>query len=386
MKAAILKILQLQEEGVINQEQAAELLAALADQAREKDGAAGTGSAPSEGAPGPRGDSPPGPAACGTGGGFNATATLHDMVDAAIGVGATVGRAATVLGGELVHMVHRDEGGNTVTLSKVDGPSGDAYTFRGNTFNVSKVSHMVFNQAQVTDNAVNASKVAHLLITRGRFSQCTVAGSSISHVTIEGTATDALAPQVGAGEAGARWVPPTGLQAVTFNATKFSRVSLAGGSVVESTTFQAAAVKQWSLTEGAAIRNSKFNDSSISEVTLQQASLQNVTVERSALQVVSLRGVTLENTVISATRGHSITLAGGAWKGVRIGRQMGGKESWLEEARFENCTLTDCEFTGCTFRRTTLRGVTLAGKTVRNVDFTGMVIESEEAFRQAAGV
>ena len=383
MKAAILKILQLQDEGKITKEQAAELLAALADQAREKDGAAGTASAPSEGAPGPRGDS-----TCGTQGGFNATAALHDMVDAAIGVGATVGRAATVLGGELVNMVHRDEGGNSVTLSKVDAPAGDAYTFRGNTFNVSKVSHLVFNKSQVTDNSVNASKVAHLSITNGRFNQCTIAGSSLSHVTIEGTATDALAPQGGAegAAAGARWVPPTGLQAVTFNATKFTRVMLAGGSGLEATAFQAAAVKEWSLTEGSAIRNSKFNDSSVSDVTLQRASLENVTVERSALQVLALRDVTLDNTVISAARGHMITLAGGAWKNVRIGRQMPGKECVLEESRFENCTLTDCEFSGCTFRRTTLRGLTLAGKTVRNVDFTGMVIESEEAFRQAAGV
>ncbi len=59
MKAAILKILEMQEEGKITKEQAAELLAVLADQAREKNGAAkgvDTQSAPSEGAPGPRGD------------------------------------------------------------------------------------------------------------------------------------------------------------------------------------------------------------------------------------------------------------------------------------------------------------------------------------------
>src|SRR5438477_11208641 len=118
MKAAILKILQLQEEGKLTKEQAAELLTVLADQARERDGAASgshTQSAPSEGAPGPRGDSGCGPGG-GGGGGFNPTAALHDMVDAAIGVGATVGRAATVLGGELANMVHRSDAGNSVTL------------------------------------------------------------------------------------------------------------------------------------------------------------------------------------------------------------------------------------------------------------------------------
>lgn len=380
MKAAILKILELQAEGKISKEQAAELLAVLADQAREKNGAATgteTHSAPSEGAPGPRGDST---------GGFNATAALHDMVDAAIGVGATVGRAATVLGGELANMVHRAEGGNSVTLSKVDEPSGDAFTFRGNTFNVSRVSHLVFNQAQVHDNVINASKMAHLSVTRGRFSQCTVAGSSMSHVAIEGLASDALATEVAEGGKERQGVPPTGLHAVTFNASKFTRVSLAGGSVLEATAFQAAAVKQWSLTENSAIRNSKFNNANLADVTLQRASLQNVTVERSGLQVLALRDVTLEDVLVSGAGGHSITVAGGTWKNVKIWRQMGGNDCLLEESRFENCTLTNCEFSGCTFRRTTLRGLNLTGITVRNVDFTGMVLETDEAFRQAAGM
>ena len=61
---------------------------------------------------------------------------------------------------------------------------------------------------------------------------------------------------------------------------------------------------------------------------------------------------------------------------------MGGRECLLSEARFENCTLTGCEFTGCTFRRTTFRGLKLAGITLRNVDFTGLTIETEEEFRR----
>jgi uncharacterized protein YjbI with pentapeptide repeats len=390
MKAAILKILQLQEEGKLTKEQAAELLTVLADQARERDGAAtGAQSAPSEGAPGPRGDSGCW-GAIPKSSSFNATAALHDMVDAAVGVGATVGRAATVLGGELANMVHRQEAGNAVTLSKVEAPAGEAFTFRGNTFNVSKVSHLDFNQAQFTGNVVNASKMAHLSITNGRFVQCTLAGSSVSHVTIEGLATEALAaggdaPAEGAAAAG-EGVPATGMQAVTFNGSKFARVTLAAGSVLEATAFQAAAVKEWTLADGSSIRDSKFNDSNLGGLSMERAHFQAVTVERSHVQTLTARDVTLENTLISGARGFDVTLAGGAWKDVRICRQMGGNENVLEETRFENCALTGCEFAGCTFRRTTLRGVNLSGITVRNVDFTGRVMESAEAFRQAAGI
>jgi hypothetical protein len=57
MKAEILKILEMQNDGKLTKDQAAELLAILADQAREKyDGATGTQGAPSrDAAPGPRG-------------------------------------------------------------------------------------------------------------------------------------------------------------------------------------------------------------------------------------------------------------------------------------------------------------------------------------------
>src|SRR5438270_469888 len=48
-----------------------------------------------------------------------AASSLHDLVDTAMGVGTTVGRAATVIGTELVNKMHREEAGNSFTLSTV---------------------------------------------------------------------------------------------------------------------------------------------------------------------------------------------------------------------------------------------------------------------------
>jgi uncharacterized protein YjbI with pentapeptide repeats len=412
MKAEILKILQLQEEGKLTREQAAELLAIIADQAREKatetaspsSGSPGTDSpqVPSTGqggAPGPRGEGP------GKDRGFAAqsAAAIHGLVDTAIGVGATIGRAATVVGGEVASMVHREEGGNFVTLSKVDAPRGENYTFRGNTINVSKISNLILHEAQVNGNTINASKVANLDITCGRFSQCNVSGSSVSNVSITGPETTELAPaQTGAGTeasaadgavggGAATAAAPTslaGIRALTFNASKFSRVRVEGASVLETSTIQAAVVKDWSL-KVSTLRDSKINDAQVSGLALEQADVKELMIERSHIQGVKVNSATLEKVTLSGVRAADVKFAGGTWKDVKFAREsaaLGGRESLLHETAFENCDLTGCAFTGCTFRRTMLRNLKLSGLCVRNVDFTGMTLENEADFRRAAGI
>ena len=383
MKAEILKILQLQEEGKLTRDQAAELLAILADQAREKTGeTAPPPKVPSEGtggAPGPRGGSDSGSFAA------SSSAAIHGLVDTAIGVGSTIGRVASVFGGEVVNMVHRDEGGNSVTLSKVDAPAGEAYAFNANTINVSKISNLTLHQAEVTGNTVNASKIAHLDITRGRFTQCNVSGSSLSNVTIAGPLPSETAALTTPGGEG---VPTAGIRGVTFNASKFSRIHLLGASALEVSTIQAAAVKDWTLT-GSTLRESKMNDANVAGLALEQSAVTGLMIERAHVQGLKATGATLEQVTLSGLRVSDLKITGGTWNDVKIRREaasIGGRDCLISETTFDNCTLTGCEFAGCTFRRTTLRNLKLAGLAVRNVDFTGLTLESEEAFRRAAGL
>ncbi len=378
MKTHILKILQMQQEGKLTQDQAAELLAVLADQARDKDGASAQ-HAPQGEAPGPRGE-----ASKGTGGkgAFNASAAFHGLVDTAIGVGTTVGRAASVWGTEFLHMVHRDEGGNSVTLSKVDSPHGDGFSFRDNTINVSRVAALNFSQAQVAGNTINASRVAHLAVMRGRFVQSTISGSSLSHLTIDGPA-EALAA---AGEE----VVPTGIRATTINASKFARVRLAGSSTLETSTIQATAAKDWVFSEKSSLKDSRINDSHVAGLSLERSTLASLAIERCHVQSFVCRDLALESVSFSGLRISDLTLVGGSLKRVKFHREsanpMGGRESMMHESTFENCTLTDCEFAGCTFRRTTFRNLALTGISVRNIDFTALKIETDADFRKAAGI
>ena len=119
MKDQILKILQMQEEGKLTRNQAAEILAVLADGAREKNE-----QSPPRGVPRPEGEGCCGASGAGGGGAFK------DFGDKVSVMGTKGGHSAPVWGGELMNTVLRDEGGNSVTLSKMEVPTtgegGDA--------------------------------------------------------------------------------------------------------------------------------------------------------------------------------------------------------------------------------------------------------------------
>jgi uncharacterized protein YjbI with pentapeptide repeats len=110
-----------------------------------------------------------------------------------------------------------------------------------------------------------------------------------------------------------------------------------------------------------------------------------VGIDRSRLNAITARDVTLDRVTFAGMLVTDTTIAGGTWTNTRFKRDA-MRENLIQESKFENCALTDCEFSGCIFRRTVLRNLNLKGVTVRNVDFTGMTLEDDEAFKKAAGV
>lgn len=389
MKAEILQILQMQQEGRLTQEQAAELLAMLADQAREK---TSVSTPQEEGAPGPQREQ-----ARERKSAFpsNAAATLQSIVDSAVGIGASIGRSASVLATEIAQTVHREQAGNTITLSKVDSPTGDRYSFRANSLNVSKLTGVSLNDAEFANNSINASRITAVSITRGKFSQNDVAGSSLNGLTLEGAPGAPTTPETAPDTAALATAPAPGphaaLRGATFNASKIARVRLLGGSTLDACTFLTTVVKDLELAENSTFRDSRVIDSMIHTSRLERSSLANLAIERSQLQSLIVRDSILDRVALHATRldevtiNHS-TLTNTRFRRFALGSGVGSRESTLQESTLDHTSLTDCDFLGCTFRRTTLRNLALTGLTIRNVDFTGLTLDSEEAFRKAAGL
>jgi uncharacterized protein YjbI with pentapeptide repeats len=394
MKAEILQILQMQQAGKLTQDQAAELLAMLADQAREKTSV----SAPQEeGAPGPQREQSEGGGAERRGGGFpsNAAAAIQSLVDSAVGLGASIGRNASVLATEIAQTVHREQAGNTITLSKVETPAGDHYSFRANSFNVSKICGITLNDAEFSNNSVNASRITALTLTRGKFSQNDVAGSSLNTLTLEGAAPVSSTPDAEDDSTALATAPAAGPQATlrgaTFNASKIARVRILSGSTLDACTFLTTVVKDLELAEGSAFRDSKVIDSMIHASRAERSTLANLAIERSQVQALVVKDSTLDRVALHATRCDEVTIMGSTLTNTRfrryaLGSGVGSRESTVTDSTFDRCTLTDCDFLGCTFRRTTLRNLKLSGLTIRNVDFTGLTLDSEDAFKKAAGL
>src|SRR5579884_3907645 len=175
MKAEILKILEMQEQGKLTKEQAAEILAVLADGAREKETCRGV--------PRPEGEG------CGCASDGAGSGAFREFLDKVTEVGSKVGHSASIWGGEIWNSVHRDDGGNTVTLSKFDSPPAGANSvFKGNVVSLSGVSKLTLNGSELSNNVVNASKFSRVELTDSKFTQSDISGSSLTDITLVGSA------------------------------------------------------------------------------------------------------------------------------------------------------------------------------------------------------
>src|ERR1700744_3628844 len=185
MKDQILKILAMQEEGKLTRDQAAEILAVLADGAREKNE-----QSPPRGVPRPEGEG-----CCGASGGSGAggSGAFKEFVDKVTEMGTKVGHSATVWGGELMNTVHRDEGGNSVTLSKMEVPTtGEGGAMRGNVLSLSKMGRVTLTRGELANNVLTASKFSRIEVTDGKFVQCDVSGSSLTEIAVVGSVVRAV--------------------------------------------------------------------------------------------------------------------------------------------------------------------------------------------------
>jgi uncharacterized protein YjbI with pentapeptide repeats len=344
MKDEILTILRMHAEGKLTEAQAAELLAVLADSGSGEKATPGSGG---PGAPGPRGPA----------------ATFNRLVNTVAGVGTHVGQAAEVWSSQVLNLIHRGDGGNSITLSKVELPAGEAPVFERNVINVSTLTKLELRRSAMSNNSINASKLTRITITDGKFSQCELSGSSFDEVTIDGG----------------------GIRGASFIGSKCQRLSMAGGSTLDGCTVQSSSMRDWKMTSGAELRESWLTGSSSSGVTLEQSVLKGLKIEHSSVNELAVRESKLDKVVISGCKVSATTISGCTWTNMTLRREMARSGS-LDGTTFEKCEWTDCEFVGCDFRGATVRNVSLSGTVLRGIDFSGKSIDGVEAFREAAGL
>lgn len=149
MKEEILRILELEKQGKLTTEQAAELLAALADHRAEPAGA------PQAAAAGPSVEAPfaPPPAPPFSSPRF---ATMRGVVSTG---GVVIADAVQAAVKSAMNAVHHKDGENGITMSRYEPPTLDASVYADNSINVSQFSRVQLTRSRLCGNNLQAATI-----------------------------------------------------------------------------------------------------------------------------------------------------------------------------------------------------------------------------------
>jgi hypothetical protein len=381
MKAEIQQILKMNKDGVITDEQAAELLAELTR--KEAEQASGPSGAESPGRDFRFGEM------SGKGGSWDGSfvepllskmnTTVKYALDAAFGwdkhgAGNTGGADGyrgeayeTGFGGfgESGGRAGGLSGDNRIHMSRFDMPMGKEHTFTGNTVRMSSVKDLRLDRAEMIDNTIDMSKASDFTVRDGKVIGCEIRASAAEDWNVEGATVRAL----------------------SINGSKVSDFRCAGGSVVRGVRVHAASIKDFRVVENSKVAELLINATAISDLSVARSGISGSEIQSSHIAGLALEDCEAKDLLVRLT-----SLKRAVFKGcVLTDVVFTGSDRWswkkqgLKEVRFENCKLEKVLFTDCRLVDVTLRNITLKDRRFRGLNLSGMVIDGDEAFLKAAG-
>lgn len=336
MKEHILQILRMKDEGKLTAEQAAELLAALADEGKAAE------AGPAEPAAGK-------------------VRSEEGWREFARDMGAIGQQVTQAIGGAVRQ---KDKSGNMATLSHVAAPEGVDFEFHDNSINVSQIVALRLNRGRVVNNLINASRVSDLTVSDGAMGNCKINGSSLDEVAIEG---GTLGDSSFHGskcvrlrlEAGCQWI---GTECSAMNIKDVALRSAGGGAKVLRNTFRGASVAGIEVGNGSTLEDGTFAGISMSDSRFDAAVWKDV-----AVRAMKITGMTVLRSSFVDVR-----LEG------KISRQ-----STIENTRFEDCKWKDCRLVGCSFTDCVIVGVEVEGIRAEGVELSGVTIKGADELKKA---
>ncbi|MDB5102961.1 MAG: hypothetical protein JWP91_650 [Fibrobacteres bacterium] len=390
IKAEIQQILKMNKDGVLTDEQAADLLAELTR--KEEDGASGK--------PGSGGEKSGLDSLFGGNwdGSFvepilnKMNTTVKSALDAAFGwdkPGAGGGGASTGYQGQAFGSGNEGGGGgfagfggagfggfgggatgglsgnNHVHMSRFDLPTGKEHTFTGNTIRMSSVKDMRLDRAEMIDNTIDMSKAADFSVKDGKVIGCEIRASATEDWSVEGATVRGLA----------------------INGSKVADFHCAGGSVVRGVRVQGASIKNFRVADNSKVADLLINATAVSDLNLVRTGVSGSEIQSSHIAAVSLEDCEAKDLMVRLTSLKRVAFKGcGLTDVVFTGSdRWSWKKQGLKDVRFENCRMDKVLFTDCRLVDVTLRNVTLKDRQFRDLNLSGLVIDGDEAFLKAAG-
>jgi uncharacterized protein YjbI with pentapeptide repeats len=387
MKAEIQQILKMNKDGVLTDEQAADLLAELTRKEAEQ----------ASGGTGGRGDQPGRASLFGEmGGGWDGSfvepilskvnTTVKHALDAAFGwdkPGAGGGGTTGGYRGEAYDGGYGgpDTGGfggaggyggagglsgnNQIHMSRFDLPTGKEHTFTGNTVRMSSVKDMRLERAEMIDNTIDMSKASDFSVKDGKVIGCEIRASSTEDWNVEGGTVRAL----------------------SINGSKVSDFRCSGGSVVRGVRMHGASVKDFRVVENSKVAELLINATAMSDVNVARSGISGSEIQSSHIAGLALEDCEAKDLMLRLTSVKRVTFKGcSLTDAVFTGSdRWSWKRQGLKDVRFEDCRLEKVLFTDCRFVEVTFRNISLKDRRFRGLNLSGMVIDGNEAFLKAAG-
>lgn len=362
IKAEIQQILKMNKDGVLTDEQAADLLAELT-----------------------RKEAEPASGKSGNGGSWDGSfvepilskvnTTVKYALDAAFGwdkPGAGSGGSASGYRGEAYEGGYGEtgsgglSGNNHIHMSRFDFPTGKEHTFTGNTVRMSSVKDMRLDRAEMIDNTIDMSKASDFSVKDGKLIGCEIRASSTEDWNVEGGTVRAL----------------------SINGSKVSDFRCSGGSVVRGVRVHGASVRDFRVVENSKVAELLINATAISDWNVARSGISGSEIQSSHIAGLALEDCEAKDLMLRLTSFKRVvfkgcTLTDAVFTG---SDRWSWKRQGLKNVRFENCRLEKALFTDCRLVDVTLRNITLKDRRFRGLDLSGMVIDGNEAFLKAAGL
>lgn len=253
---------------------------------------------------------------------------------------------------------------NLITLSCFD-PEVDAATqFHHNRINRSNGRSCRFERSEITGNQIESSRVRKLQVQQGR----------LSDAEIHGSAWDDC------------FIAESELLRVKMNNSCCRELQVVGESAVRDVRTSSSVLKEikiadqscWEKMNLSSVRavGAASRGSSLLDCEMEAAVLCDVAFEQTQWRSVVLRQLHVHDASFSACHFEELLYAGSEKWGWR-------KRSLLKDVAFENCRLTKVMFSDCCFEDVVIRNVALKNKQFSNLVLSGQVIDGTEAFLRA---
>ncbi len=256
-------------------------------------------------------------------------------------------------------------GNNTKRMSRLDTPEGSNFRFTDNVLRMSSLRRVRLDNSEMCRNTIDASKVDDLNFQ----------ASSLTGGDFRASALDDWA------------LRDATLADLAIQGCKVTRLKVLGRSRVERLRLQGSALKSLSFLEesimedlrvsGAALNDVRWSGTEFRKCELQAVAMADSTFSDSRLTGLILRGLRVVDTA----------WIGCDWNGVTISglEKWSWKKQGFKNVRFENCRLEKCTFTDCRFTNVTLRNLTLVDRNFHDVELIGQTLDGDEAFLKAVG-